>query len=348
MEFANSTALAARAKTWDPGAEPGLREGAVVAKATFRYDPRGEVSLDTDDPYPLFDEDQRTPSGLIPRDDLPLEPDGFEVIFLGSAHAPGDVPVTELAVSLRVGEVERSLAVIGHRAAVGDAISPPMPFTTMPIGWESAFGGACEVLVDREAPVILCDPRNPAGRGFDPVPQAAALAAQLRCPEGYPVVPTGPRALPTVEHPSRRITRADDAPEPASWATLPMSRPAHAKRSVDLDASRREGGLVTAARLYHRAVDEWIIERPAEGAEVVLRNLDPAGEVRFALPALRVACDFRVGESASTLELLPEALVLLGASRRFTLRYRARFHYWEHEGEEASARLWTRAVGARR
>lgn len=348
MELTNSTALPARVRTFDSGEAPGLRGGFVVAKATFRYDPDGAVSLESDDVLPLFIEDQRTPFGLIPRDDLPRDASGFEVIFLGAAHAPGARPVTELTASLRVGEVERALAVVGPRAVAGGEVSSPRPFTTMSLGWESAFGGACEVLVDRDAPVVLCDPRNPAGTGFDPRAQAAALCAQLRSPAGYPVIPSAPRALPTVEHPDRRITRADDAPDPASWATLPRSRPMHAMRSVDLAASQRDGGPVTTARLYHRAVDEWIIDPPEEGAVVAMRNLDPAGEVRFALPALRVACDFRVGASASTVELLPETLVLLGAQRRFTLLYRARFHYWENDGEDASARLWTRAVGGRR
>ena len=348
MELANATPLAARAWTFDPGLGDGRREGFVVAKASFAYTPDGAVSLDTQSPSPLFIEDQPTPWGLIPRDDLPRGDDGFEVIFLGAAHAPHGRPVTELTVSLSVGEVSRALAVIGHRVATDDVISAPAPFTTMPLGWESAFGGACEVLLDRDAPVFLCDPRNPAGKGFDPRPQARALAAQLRCPEGYPVLSHEPRALPNVEHPARRISRADDAPEPVSWATLPLTRPAHAARALDLDATSRAGLPVASARAFHRAVDEWIITPPPEGATVALRNLDPAGGVRFALPALRVACDFLVGESATSVELLPEALVLMGAWRRFTLRYRARFHYWEREGEAASARLWTRAMGANR
>jgi len=48
------------------------------------------------------------------------------------------------------------------------------------------------------------------------------------------------------------------------------------------------------------------------------------------------------------LALLPEALLIVGPWRRFTLLYRARFHYWENDGEFASARLWCREVGGAR
>lgn len=346
MELANTTALPARVFE-HPGGEPGMVTGWVVAKATFRYAPDGAVSLDTDNPFPLFDDDERTPFGFLPRDDLARGPEGFEVIFLGSAHAPRGAEVAELVATLRVGEVARSLAVVGDRFVEGGAITAPRPFRSMDLGWSNAFGGACEVLVDRDAPVVLADVRNPAGKGFDPTAQARALCEALRAPKGYPVLPSGPRALPNVEHPGQRIARPDDAPEPAGWATLPLSRPAHATRMLDLDASQREGSPVFTARAFHRAVDAWIIDPPPPGAEVSLTNLDPAGEVRFALPPLEVACDFLVGDHATSLGLVPETLAIVGPWRRFTVTYRARFHYWEEEGEMTSARLRTREGAAR-
>lgn len=344
MELSNTTPLAARAHAWS-GDEEGRRDGAVVAKATYQYTPEGAISLDAARPFPLFNEDERTPFGLIGRDDLPRDPEGFEVVFLGSAFAPRGAPVTEMTVSLRVGEVERSLVVIGERSVDGNRITPPGPFTRMDLGWSNAFGGAAEVLVDRDASVILSDARNPAGKGFDPRPQAEALCQMLRAPDSYPIVLQGDRSLPNVEHPSRRITSTSDAPEPAGWATLPMSAAAHALRALDLDASLRAASPALSRRTFHRAVDEWIIDRPAEGAEVLMRGLDPDGTARFKLPALRVACDFIVGAHETTLEMLPEALVIIGPWRRFTLLYRARFHYWENEGELVSARLWSREMG---
>lgn len=347
MDLANATPLAARVRVWD-GDEPDRREGVILAKATWQYTPAGALSLDVAKPFPLFDTDEPSPFGVIPRDDLPRGEDGFEVIFLGSAHAPRGSAVTEMTVSLRVGEVERSLCVVGDRTVRDGVISAPQPFTRMDLGWSNAFGGAAEVLVDRDAPVIVSDVRNPAGKGFDPAPQAFALCEALKAPKGYPVILGGERVLPNVEHPAHRITSVRDAPEPVSWATRSMSSAGHATRAMDLEASQREGTPVLTPRAYHRAVDEWILDRPAEGAAVEMRGMDPDGTVRFALPRMRVACDFQVGASATTLELLPEVLLIVGPWRRFTVLYRARFHYWEYPDETASARLWTRDMGGGR
>lgn len=347
MELANASPLAARIRVWD-GDAPGRRDGLVVAKGTWQYSPEGAVSLDIAKPFPLLDRDEATPFGIMPRDDLARDPSGFEVIFLGSAHAPRGSATTELTVSLRVGEVERSLCVLGDRVVRDGVISAPLPFTRMDIGWSNAFGGSAEVLIDRDAPVVVCDQRNPSGKGFDPLPQALALCEALKAPKGYPEILAGARALPNVEDPAHRITAATDAPEPASWATRSLSSAAHGLRAIDLDASQRVGSPVLTDRAYHRAVDEWIIERPREGAVVELHGLDPDGAVRFSLPRLRVACDFQVGASATTLELLPEVLLIVGPWRRFTVLYRARFHYWEYPDETASARLWTRDMGGER
>ena len=50
------------------------RIGMVVAKATFHIGPRG-TELDTQDPWPLLDEDRATELGIVPRDDLPRRDD---------------------------------------------------------------------------------------------------------------------------------------------------------------------------------------------------------------------------------------------------------------------------------
>jgi len=88
-------------------------------------------------------------------------------------------------------------------------------------------------------PVIVTDPRNPAGKGFDPLPQGRALGEFLRWPAGYPVV-EGERELPNVEAPDRLIRRPDAAPDPASWATLPLSSVTHATHRAHVHLRRVE------------------------------------------------------------------------------------------------------------
>lgn len=337
MELVNRTALAAACGVGD-GWDDDHQAGVVTAKATFTYETGEGLALDTQSPLPLFDDDEPTRWGLIPRDDLPRDGDDFEVIFLGCAHAPRGVAVGSMEVALAVGAVERRLAVFGRRRWVDGAASDPEPFRAMPLTWQNAFGGACVALVDRDAPVLVAEARNPAGKGFDPVPQARALGEFLRCPAGYPALDPAIE-LPNVEAPERLIRRRDDAPEPASWATLPLASAAHAGRMLDLDRTASEGRPVLSAQRFHRAVPEWVIPAPTAGAEVVMRGLDPAGEVRFALPTLRVWADFDVGGARTTVPLAPHAMVILGEKRTVTVTYRAHFHLRRVDEVEKSARL---------
>ncbi|WP_437778601.1 DUF2169 domain-containing protein [Sorangium sp. So ce1097] len=90
------------------------RIGMVVAKATFRIGPRG-TALDTQDPWPLLDEDRTTELGIAPRDDLPRRDDAFEVVLLGAAHAPHGRPVEQMTVSLTIGGERRELLISGDR-----------------------------------------------------------------------------------------------------------------------------------------------------------------------------------------------------------------------------------------
>ena len=87
MELVNRTALPAACGVGD-GWDDDHQAGVVTAKATFTYEPGEGLALDTQSPLPLFDDDEPTRWGVIPRDDLPREGDDFEVIFLGCAHAP--------------------------------------------------------------------------------------------------------------------------------------------------------------------------------------------------------------------------------------------------------------------
>ncbi len=337
MELVNRTPVPAACAIGD-GWDEEHQAGVVTAKATFTYEPGGALALDTQSPLPLFDDDEPTRFGVIPRDDLPREGDDFEVIFLGCAHAQRVRAVDAMEVALSVGPATRRLAVFGDRRWTDAGPSAPQPFRAMPLTWQNAFGGACVALIDREAPVIVTEARNPAGKGFDPWPQALALAEFLRRPPGYPSLDAS-LELPNVESPGALIRRREDAPAPASWATLPLSSVAHALRMIDLPRTQSEGRPVLTEQRFHRAVSEWVIARPEEGAEVVLSGLDPSGEVRFPLPTLRVLADFDVGGARTTVALAPQTMVLLGEKRTVTVTYRAHVHLRRVDELEKSVRL---------
>ena len=93
---------------------------------------------------------------------------GTDVVFVGQAHTPGHRRQTEIMAQLEVGPLRKSIAVIGERewvgSLLGSVMSSPVPFTTMPIVYERAFGGRPPSQWDRTAPKL--DERNPVGTGY--------------------------------------------------------------------------------------------------------------------------------------------------------------------------------------
>jgi hypothetical protein len=321
MLLANTTALDARV---DVAPQPGLdvRIGLLIAKATFRWDDRGEVALDGQRPVPIFIGDEETPRGVLPRDDLPDRGDAFEIVVLGTAHAPEGAPITERTVAFEIAGERRELVVIGDRMwegkGDGAVISSPAEFTTMPIGWGRAFGGSVEVEIDEGSSVPVVDVRNPAGRGFDPAPMATGLGESLRCPRPFPRWP-GPRPLPNVESVERRIVRWSDAPEPAGWGAVPTS-------------------WAIAQRPYRAAPDCVLGVAPADG-HIVLVGLAPGAPVTLHVPPLQIVADASVGTRRTTRPLRLMRWVIDADERAITATYRLAFSLQRAKGERGSMRL---------
>lgn len=345
MDLVNSTPLPARLFVTELSeAEP--RVGALVAKATFRFD-AGSVALEREDPVPIFEADEETDVGLLPRDDLPtFEQESFQVILLGSARPRGGEPVPALTLALGVGAVQRTLSVWGDRRWEGRGtaddprrISEARPFTRLPLTWARAFGGSTGVLVDVDSPVRVSDYRNPAGRGHDPTAAALQLGESLGAPKGYPRW-VQERPLPNLEDPRAPIRRWEDAPDPYCWATLPLDSGLHARRLMHLpdDPAGGEPPRI-APEATHRAHPDWVIALPEAGAWVRIHGVSPGGEIAFRLPRLRVLADYVVGARTGERELRPRLLVLLPDEGRGYLVYRHQFTYPFEEGQERSMRL---------
>ncbi|WP_438033563.1 DUF2169 family type VI secretion system accessory protein [Sorangium sp. So ce204] len=340
MHLVNATAVPAKLMTSRLfGATH--RIGMVVAKATFRIGPRG-TELDTQDPWPLLDEDRATELGLVPRDDLPRRDDAFEVVLLGAAHTVDGRPVDRRTVSLAVGDERRELLVSGDRTwerGGSPRISAPVPFTRMPLTHERAFGGTVEVEVDREAFVEAMDARNRAGRGFDPAPAVRSLVEMLNPPEGYPRYDEI-RRLANIEDPRAPIGRPEDSPVPAYWGAVPVDSALQAARTVAPPPAGSAPGLPELGEgAYHRAHPQWVIALPPARSTVTMTGLTPGPEpLSFALPAVRIFVDYVSGIRTGTRELRPHALVLLPEERRFYLVFRHAFTY-EYPSAERSMRL---------
>jgi len=316
------------------GREPnGERRGIFLAKATFLFDSRGSVRLDDESPLPLYFEDQATPLGVLPRDDVPRRDDVFEVFLLGSARAPRGEPVREMRVHLSVGGVARELVVHGDRHWVGEGesatISDPVPFTSMPVSWDRAFGGSAEVEVDHESFVDVSAPSNERGRGFDAGAMAASLDEALQCPPGYPKLDRR-RWLPNVEVPGDRVTQWGDVPVAEAWDPREpgwaLYQDLAGRANTGAGAEPNASSAEVRTRIHHRAHPAWVLPAvPPSPAWVELEGFSPEGRVTFEIPEDRFGIEYILGERTGTRWATPHALILLPDDGRFVMVHRLRF-----------------------
>ena len=350
MRLVNQTAVPATLTTSDFEGS-SRRIGLLTAKATFRFDSRGQVELETQEPFALLARDEETPLGDLPADLQPRTDASLEVILLGHAYAPRQRPVSALAVALTVGKVRREILVFGDRSwAPGRrAASQPRSFTKMPLAYSRAFGGTVPVSLDRESVFDLSDTCNRHGVGFDAEGMARALGVLLKAPSGYPRLPAGyTRPLPNLEDPRAPIARWEDAPLPLCWATIPIDVPIWAARqAIENPQPPPRPALAEIERklpsvVNYRAHPDWVIPLPPTAPRLRLENLIPATPVlEISVPEFGVVADYTVDGRVSRRRLMPHTLVLLPDRARFYVVYRLPFNFQFHPGDEREFRLRT-------
>jgi len=130
--------------------------------------------------------------------DLVMPKHNAEIVVSGKAYAPDGKPVEAMCVRLQVGSIDKQLRVVGDREWHSGPMSmlcidPPKPFTSMPMGYERAFGG-------------VEHPLNPIGRGY--APNLSLLRTQR-----------GP--MPNIEYAAQPVCSTRAALTPANFG--PMS-----------------------------------------------------------------------------------------------------------------------------
>ncbi|GHG81750.1 DUF2169 domain-containing protein [Comamonas sp. JC664] len=274
----NRTVYAAE-RNWTRDKE-GVHWWLVAVKATFDITLGGRLRLADEQPPPvLMPEYFGAPgqSSLRKDSDLLAVKPGTEVLLDACAHSPRGKPVETVPVSLRLGPLHKVLHVHGprtySRGLLGTSMSRPQPFTTAPIRYESAFGGADAS--DSDPGKHRLDERNPIGRGF--ATRHAHLAGKpahtIEYPNGDPAArgPAGFGPLDAAWMPRRKLAGTYDSRwERTKKPLLPDDYDPAFALSAPLD-QRLEGAL-------------------SGGERVELVNLTPGGALRFELP--RIALGF--------------------------------------------------------
>lgn len=292
------TRLPHRFQPLDISLTPSAPALAFIVKGTYALDYSGR-------PQPLPREEQPDIMGDDPfmddigrslryPSDLAAFKPGGEVTLTASCHAPGGRPVHALEAGLEMGKIRKRVRITGDRVWVrgpnGEvAVQGPIPFVTMPLRWERAFGG-------------LSSDRNPMGRGIDPwiepdgrklyyLPNIESLASPVRSRSDQPApagfAPISPYWQPRLQ---RQGTRDQH------WATFRAPLPPH-----DFDP-----------RSAHAAPDDQCQPDYWRGDEtIVLTNMHPYLErFEIALPGQRMCLFIEVKGAGDTLDFLEIPLVL--------------------------------------
>ena len=253
----------------------GAEVWLVAVRCTFRVHPNGKTTVAEDqDPVVLAPRHFGDPStsSLQYDTDFVLTKPTTDVILHGSAYAPAGRPATSVNVSMRVGEVRKTLRVTGDRpyrkkllrVTPGNAQS----FTTLPLTYERAYGGGELVAKKQDRPRFF--DWNPVGTGY------------------FPAVGKG---APNVKYSGLRGRKrtAGFGPIPPHW-----------KPRVKYAGTYDDAWLKNRHPLYPNDLDDrFFLCSPADqqpacflrgGEPVILTNLTPGGRLAFSLP--RVAFGF--------------------------------------------------------
>ena len=273
----NRTSYAAE-RNWTRDKQ-GVHHWLVAVKATFDIRPGGKLSLADEQPPPVLAPEFRgdpAKSSLRLDSDLMAVKPGTEILIDGCAHAPKGRPAATVPVSLRIGDIEKTLVVHGPRAyyrgAMGMTTTSPIPFATQPIHYEWAFGGADTSHPDPRRHRI--DSRNPVGKGFTVDP------ARLERQPAH-----------AIEYPNRPPEKAG----PAGFGPICSQWSPRLERAGTYDARWEKSKKPLLPDDYDErfalcAPDDQLARRPLRGGETLtIVNLTPSGAERFDLPRIELA-----------------------------------------------------------
>jgi uncharacterized protein YjbI with pentapeptide repeats len=261
---------------------PGLA-ATLIVKGSYRLSPEVVEPSETPEPPGADRPYEGTPASVRYESDFaPFKPRA-DILLVGACHVPKGGAVRSCRVGLEVGSLRKTLLVVGDRQWMRERLetrpSDPVPFTTMPIGYDRAFGG-----IGFEA--------NPLGRGFDRT------------------------LLPNVEDPRRLLESPNDLPEPAGFGPISRSWPQRARLAGSYrDPWRRERWPWPPEDFdwsyYNAAPRDQQIDGYLVGNErIALEHLCPEAErLETSLPGIRPQV-FLVEQSNGTGRFVEAALQL--------------------------------------
>jgi hypothetical protein len=285
----------------------------VILKATFQWSDRGEVTPVSEQqpilPIDIYAGDPAVSGPILPTDFAPTKP---LVDFLLTGRIALPEPVDQVDITLEVGRrLTKTVRVFGDRtwsSGMVSTLSPPRPFSEMPIEWDRCFGGQ-----DPEYPELF-EPRNPIGRGMRK--ERKTLEGQL---------------APNFEDPRALITSWSSRPAPIGFGPVAPFWQPRVTHAGTYDEKWKEDVFPLLPddfdeRYFNCApLDQQFPEYPV-GEDVSLHYTTGTSRERFALPRFEVPVLFVLPRGQSIGETLtPDTILVDPAARQLTLVGRVKY-----------------------
>jgi hypothetical protein len=291
--------------------QQGIDTIYVVIKATFTLRPVVAVA-EQQVPVWLADEYVGSPgqSSLRYASELHIGKPGTDIALLGHARPPRG-RAEQMTVSLSVAGRSHDLLVFGNRHFTArGGISPPEPFSEMPLTFERAYGGS----VGQSAATFLAEEQNPVGQGFLGNRSPAELHGQ---------------PLPNLEDPRARIGRIGDRQTPTCFALVaPSWLPRRAFAGTYDERWRRQRLPYLPddfdRRYFHAATAALCLPAPLLGGEPCsARGVSSDGPLEFTIPRCQWRIEIEVAFAVETVTARLETLLIEPDDNRLSLSYRA-------------------------
>lgn len=223
---------------------------------------------------------EKVPGSIrIERDIAPFKP-RTDIVCIANAYAPNGQAVSSFVVTLKIGDINKSIAVIGDRYwkksfGLTSSLVPsaPLPIKVMEITYERAYGG---IDLNENYKGEWCE-ENPVGRGF--IAKKCVKFAQNK-------------PLPNLEDPNNLIRSWRDRPRPVGFGFYGQGWSPRVKYAGTYDErwqKERAPDLPIDFNpaFYNGAHPDLQINGYLRGDEVVeMKNLTPEGYIKFYLSGI--------------------------------------------------------------
>lgn len=156
-------------RTWVRNKE-GAAQWVIVVKAVYDIGSNGKTVLSQEQLAPLLAPEysgEEGKSSIVYDADLTAMKPSTDILINASAHVSGGKKATKVEVAFRLNEIQKRLVVRGDRIWENgiSGLTPgySLPFMTMPIVYERAYGGIDQTDLDPQNHRM--DPTNPFGTG---------------------------------------------------------------------------------------------------------------------------------------------------------------------------------------